>query len=248
MTQTVEDAPRWSWPGFTQGILLTVPLIPGVMVFAAAFGTLAAQKGLTLVEATLMSALVYAGSSQLVAVEAWERPLTLSVVLTLALLTVTVNLRYLLMGASLRPWLGPLPAWQSYSALVFIVDANWLIASRYRQQGGSDVSVFLGAGVALWFVWVGGTIPGYLLGALVSDPRVFGLDFVVPAFFTAMLVPLWRGARLAVAWVIAAAAAVVASILIPGWWFVVIGAVAGSMAAAFFGSDADRPAAEADRA
>lgn len=248
MTQTNKEAPRWSWPGFMQGALLTVPLMPGILVFAAAFGTLAAQKGLTLVEATLMSALVYAGSSQLVAVEAWERPLTLSVVLTLALLTATVNLRYLLMGASLRPWLGPLPPWQSYSALVFIVDANWLIASQYRQQGGSDVSVFLGAGVALWFMWVGGTIPGYLLGALISDPRVLGLDFVVPAFFTAMLVPLWRGSRTAAAWAIAAATAIVASILIPGWWFVVVGAIAGSVAAAFIGPGATPSSPDAERA
>lgn len=230
MTHIRSEAPYWSWQGFRHGMLLTVPLIPGIVVFAAAFGTLAAQKGLSLLEAALMSAIVYAGAAQLVAIEAWQRPITISLILTLALLTATVNLRYVLMGASLRPWFGTLPTWQSYGALTLLVDANWLLASQYRQKGGGDASVYVGAGVALWLIWVGGTIPGYLLGALVTDPRVFGLDFVIPAFFIAMLIPLWRGAGVALAWTIAAVAAVVASLLIPGWWFIIIGAVAGSIA------------------
>ena len=221
---------------------MTVPLIPGIVVFAAAFGTLAAQRGLTLAEATLMSALVYSGAGQLVALEAWQRPLTTSVVLALALLTATVSLRFVLMGASLRPWLGPLPAWQSYGALAFLVDANWLLASRYRQDGGDDAGIFFGAGVALWVVWVAATVPGYLLGVLISDPWRFGLDFVMPAFFSAMLVPLWRGPRMAASWAIAAVAALLTSFVVPGWWFVIVGAVAGSIAAGFID---DRPQAPA---
>ena len=224
---------------------MTVPLIPGIVVFAAAFGTLAAQKGLTLTEATLMSALVYSGAGQLVAIEAWQRPLTTSVVLALALLTATVSLRFVLMGASLRPWLGPLPSWQSYGALAFLVDANWLLASRYRQDGGNDAGIFFGAGVALWVIWVASTIPGYLLGALISNPWQFGLDFVMPAFFSAMLVPLWRGKRMAAAWVIAAVVALLTSMLISGWWFVITGALAGSIAAGFLAEQSDPPAHEA---
>jgi predicted branched-subunit amino acid permease len=233
MTPALPEAPRWSWGGLREGALLTVPLVPGIVVFAAAFGTLAAQKGLSLAEATLMSALVYAGASQLVALEAWERPLTISVILALALVTATVNLRFVLMGASLRPWLGPLPSWQSYGSLAFLVDAAWLLAIRHRQNGGNEAGVFLGAGLALWAVWVGATVPGYMLGALVSNPARFGLDFVVPAFFSAMLVPLWRGPRMAFAWTLAGVTALLASMLIGGWWFVIIGAVAGTAAAAF---------------
>ena len=227
---------------------MTVPLIPGIVVFAAAFGTLAAQRGLTLAEATLMSALVYSGAGQLVAIEAWQRPLTTSVVLALAVLTATVSLRFVLMGASLRPWLGPLPAWQSYGALAFLVDANWLLASRYRQDGGDDAGIFFGAGVALWVVWVAATVPGYLLGVLISNPWQFGLDFVMPAFFSAMLVPLWRGARMGGSWVIAAVVALLTSMLIGGWWFVIVGALAGSIAAGFMSDESDDPIREATSA
>ena len=208
-------------------------MVPGTVVFAAAYGTLAAQKGLTLTEATLMSALVFGGASQLVAMEVWNSPITLASVVSLAVVTAIVNARFILMGATLRPWFAPLPPWQTYPALLSTVDATWLIATRYRAEGGSDASVFVGAGLALWVVWVGSAIPGYLLGAFIADPKRFGFDLMLPIFFAAMFVPLWRGARRAIGWAIAGAVALLVSYLVPGWWFIVVGALTGSIAGAF---------------
>ncbi len=200
-------------------------------VFGAAFGTVAAQKGLTVVEATLMSALVFAGASQFVAVEIWTDPVTLATVVTLGFVTATVNMRFVLMSAALRPWLGGLPAWQTYPALSVMTDPGWLVAMRYRSEGGSDSSTFLGSGIALWLVWVASTAFGHLLGALVTEPKRFGLDLVLPAFFIVMLVPLWRGPRRAIAWAVAGAIALLAAQFLAGWWFIVLGAVAGSITA-----------------
>ena len=208
-------------------------MVPGTMVFAAAFGTLAAQKGLTLAETVLMSALVFGGASQLVAMEVWNSPITLASVVSLAVVTAIVNSRFILMGATLRPWLGALAPWQVYAALNSTVDATWLVATRYRAEGGSDAAVFVGAGLALWVVWVGMAVPGYLLGAFIRDPKQFGFDLMLPIFFAAMFVPLWRGARRAIGWVIAGAVALLVSYVVPGWWFIVIGALTGSIVGAF---------------
>ena len=208
-------------------------MVPGTMVFAAAFGTLAAQKGLTLAETVLMSALVFGGASQLVAMEVWNSPITLASVVSLAVVTAIVNSRFILMGATLRPWLGALAPWQVYAALNSTVDATWLVATRYRAEGGSDAAVFVGAGLALWIVWVGMAVPGYLLGTFIADPKQFGFDLMLPIFFAAMFVPLWRGARRATGWVIAGADALIVSYVVPGWWFIVAGALTGSIAGAF---------------
>jgi predicted branched-subunit amino acid permease len=223
----------WSLAGLAEGVRVTLPLIPGTCVFAAAFGTIAAQKGLSAFEAVFMSGAVYAGASQLVALEAWQDRMTVGAVATVVLVTVIVNLRCLLMSASLRPWLGTLPAWQAYPPLFFTTDAQWLIAMRYRAEGGSDAAVFLGSGLIMWPLWVGATWLGYWLGALVADPKRFGFDLVLPIFFAAMLVPLWRGTRRAASWAVAGAVALVTAWLVPGWWFIVVGAVAGSVVAGF---------------
>ncbi|MCC7347744.1 MAG: AzlC family ABC transporter permease [Variibacter sp.] len=225
--------PRFTRAGLLLGVRLSYGVLPGTVAMAVAIGTLAAQKGLTLWETVAMSGILFAGASQLVALEIWTPRFTLAGLLTVVTVAAAVNLRYLLMTASLRPWLGTMPAWQVYPALLLTVDANWLVAMRYRQEGGREPGVFLGSGLALWALWVLGAIPGHLLGGMVTDPKRLGLDLALPAFFVAMLVPLWRGARWALTWVVAGAVAWLTAQLVPGYWFIVVGALAGSITGGF---------------
>jgi predicted branched-subunit amino acid permease len=224
--------PPLTLAGFRRGMALTAPLTPGIVVFALAFGTVAAQKGLSFGETMASSAFVYAGLAQFVSLEVWGPSFSASALLTLAILTFTVNLRLLLMSASLRPWMGRMPAARIYPSLFLTTDATWIIAMRYRGEGGDDVGVFLGSGVLLWFVWVAATAPGYWLGAVVPDPKRFALDLVMPVFFVVMLVPLWRGPRQALPWIFAGAVALTTHLLLGGHWHLVAGAVAGMLAAA----------------
>ena len=219
--------------GFAEGVRLSVPAIPVMALFGAAFGAFAAQKGLALLDATVMSALMFAGASQFVATEMWTEPITVSVVTTLCLITAAVNMRFMLMTASLRPWLGGLPAWQTYPAMALLTEPGWLIAMRYRAAGGTDHSIVLSSGIALWLVWIASTVLGFLLGAVVADPRSYALDLVMPVFFTVMLVPLWSGPRKAIAWVVAGVVALAMTEFVPGWWYIIAGTVAGTLTAGF---------------
>jgi len=180
-----------------------------------------------------MSTIVFAGAAQLVAMEIWSNAPTLAVIGSLALVTAAVNMRFLLMSAALRPWFGGLPAWQAYPMLFFATDPGWLMSMRYRAEGVSDVGLFVGTGMVVWVTWAGATVPGYLLGALAADPRRFGLDAIMPALFTALLVPLWRGPRNALPWLVAGGVALAVAKLVPGWWFIMAGALAGSIAGGF---------------
>lgn len=218
--------------GCMLGAKMMLPLLPGVIAFSLAFGAIAAKQGLTLFEAALMSALVYAGASQLVALELWSPVWTWSGVLAVALVTLTVNMRMILMSAAFRPWFEPLGPAANYGQLFFLTDANFLAAARYRADGGTDVGVVLGAGVMLWVIWASMTVPGYLLGAMIAEPKRLGLDLFLPIFFSAMLVPLWRGRRSAIIFAAAAATAVGISLLGSGYWFIFAGAVAGAFAGA----------------
>ena len=188
-------------------------MVPGTMVFAAAYGTLAAQKGLTLTEAVLMSALVFGGASQLVALEVWTNPLTLATVVSLA---VRDRDRQCALHPDGRDACGPGSArcrhGRSTRRCSSTIDATWLVAMRYRAEGGRTASIFVGAGLALWVVWVASAVPGYLLGAFIADPKRFGFDLMLPIFFAAMFVPLWRGARRAIGWAIAGVVALIVSL------------------------------------
>jgi predicted branched-subunit amino acid permease len=165
--------------------------------------------------------------------EAWNPPLTTSTIVTLSMIAAVVNMRLLLMTASFRPWLGHLPAWQSYPTLLLTTDASWLIGEKYRAEGGSDPAVLLGTGLMLWIVWVPATAAGHVIGALIAEPQRFGLDQVMAIFFVAMLVPLWRGMRKAIPWAVAGAVALAVQKFVPGNWYMIAGALAGSIAGGF---------------
>ena len=223
-------APYWSAQGFWLGIRLILPLAPGMIAFAIAIGSTAAEKGLSFVESMLMNVLVYAGASQIVALGVWPEQMTASAIAGLALIAATVNARMLLLGAGFRPWLGTLPAWQVYPTLHLLTDPGWLVAMRYRAEGGADVSVMLGGAFVIFCVWVVATSAGYLLGALVPNPRAIALDLVMPIFFATMLVPLWRGRRRAIPWLIAGAVALAVNFTVGGWWHIIAGSLAGMIA------------------
>ncbi len=238
MSQHAAQSPRKgpaviTWRGMLLGIRKVSVLMPGIIVFAVAFGAAAAAKGLSLLEAVLMSALVYAGVAQLVAMELWRPEWTWGAIAGVAAVTATVNARMVLQGASLQPWFAPYPKALNALHLFFFTDANWLIGTRYHAEGGRDLGVLVGAGFVLWLVWILATVPGYLLGALVADPRQYGIDLVMPIFFAAMIVPLWRGRRAALPWVIAGIVALVTAKLVDGYAFIIVGALSGAVAGAF---------------
>jgi predicted branched-subunit amino acid permease len=132
-----------------------------------------------------------------------------------------------------------LPAWQVYPLLQFTTDPGWVIMMRYRGEGGNDAAAFLGGALVVLVAWISATMGGYLAGALVTDPRRIALDLVLPIFFAAMVVPLWRGRRRAIAWGIAGMVALATEYLVSGWWFVITGAIAGSLFEGFVEEEAD---------
>lgn len=226
------DDPRWTLAAFRQGALDVLPFVPGLTAFAMAYGTVAARKGMTLFETILMSATIFAGVLQMVVLDSWPETLTLGAIVGIVALAALVNARYVMIGATLRPLLGVAPARKIFPTLFFLVEPPWLLSLRYYDKGGRDPAYLLGGGVMLYVVWVTMAVPGFVAGAAVADPRRFGLDLVMPAFFVAMLVSVWRGPRRSWGIVVGAGAAIVTDYLFGGFWYLIVGALAGSIAGA----------------
>jgi len=227
------QAPYWSTGGLALGVRSMLPLLPGMIAFGIAVGSAAAAKGLTFFEHILMSVLVYAGLSQMVALEIWPQQMTAGAIVAVALVAATVNARLLVPSAAFRPWFGSLPAWQSYSLLFLLTDPGWIASMRYRSEGGTDIGFYLGGALLIFTMWMAAVTVGYSLGALVPDPKPIALDLVMPIFFAAMLVPLWRGPSRAIPWVVAGIVALLVQYFVGGWWHVIAGSIAGIVAGGF---------------
>jgi predicted branched-subunit amino acid permease len=221
----------WTFDAFREGAIATLPLMPGLFAFGMAFGTVAARKGFTLVEAVTMSAIVFSGVAQIVVVDSWPHEFTAATIFAVTAATFVICSRFLLIGAAMRPMLSGLPPVQTYTFLHLLVEPPWLLSLRYQRNGGNDPGFVFGSAAMCWVTWVASTPPGYWLGAA-ADPHRFGLDMVIPAFFTAMLVSIWQGPRKAVGWVVGGVVAIAADFLFGGFWYVVLGALAGAAAGA----------------
>ena len=219
-----------TWRGFQAGALRM--LLPGLasLPFGIGFGVAAAQKGLSAFETTLMSITVMAGTSQMVALDIWAKPLPLA---ALAVSVFVANLRYFVMGAALQPHLPRLPWYLQPPVWYFTVDQNWAVNIAEYRRGTGDLGKFFGGGFVLASIWSGSTLLGRLAaGGVLSDPAVahrIGLDFVGIAVFVVVAAILFRGKRDLAPWTVAIAAAFTAKWAIAGNWYIVIGGLAGGL-------------------
>lgn len=229
--------PTWSLEGVREGATAIIPALPGVALFGAAFGALAAERGLTTFEAVLMSGIVFAGVSQIASMELWSPYVTPALVLTIAFTTLVINLRMLLMGASMRPWLTGAPPAQVFPGLYVLTDSNWVSTLRYRREGGADAGYLLGGGLIIWFTFVPSTAIGQVFGSLLSNPRPYGVDMILPLYFVALLAPMFESARRSVPWAIAGLVAIAVQYVLPGFWYIIAGTLAGAIAGGLIGDE-----------
>jgi 4-azaleucine resistance transporter AzlC len=224
-TAESHESTTFSIAGARKGFLACVPVALGVAGYGVLFGVLARQAGLSVAESTLMSATVLAGAAQVIAIGVWDQPIPILVVIGT---TFIVNLRYLLMGASLRPWFEDLSPLQAYGSVFFTADENWALTIQELRSGNSTGAFLLGSGIAIWVFWVLATVLGAVAGGVIDDPATYGLDFMLTAVFITIAVSLWEGQSDLVPWLVAGVVAVGTAQLFGGQWYILFGGLAGA--------------------
>ncbi|WP_327438125.1 AzlC family ABC transporter permease [Pseudomonas donghuensis] len=214
---------------FIRGAQAALPVLLGLVPFALVLGAQAAHKGLSVYEVALMTGLNFGGGSEFAAIELWSSPVQVLVIVAMTLL---VNSRHLLMGATLAPYLHHLPLSKALPALFFMCDESWamgLADSRLRAR--LSLAYFLGVALCLWLTWVTCTALGALIGPTLGDLRSYGFDMAFAAVFLVLLRGMWRGLHAAVPWLFSLLTAALFYLLIPGGWYVLAGTLAGLVSA-----------------
>jgi 4-azaleucine resistance transporter AzlC len=181
-----KKAATWQTSPFMEGVRDCLPTVLGYLSIGFAAGVIGKTSGLSLVEITLMSLFVYAGSAQFImsgmlAVGSSSAAITVTVFL--------VNLRHLLMSAALAPYFRHLPAWKNALLGAQLTDETFGVAStRLEREGRGSGWWMLGLNVTAHVNWVLATAIGALFGQWIDDPQEYGLDFALPAMFIGLLV------------------------------------------------------------
>ncbi|GLV60653.1 transporter [Dictyobacter sp. S3.2.2.5] len=224
----------FGFKGALAGARQAWPLAVGGCADGLVFGVLAHQSHQSLLEVFLMSALVYAGSAQLLVLHLWSLP---PVFWPIVLTTLLVNLRMVLMGMTLSPWWRRLPPLKAYGTLFFLSDETWALTMGEFARERRDAAFLLGSGLLMFVGWIGSTLLGCWLGGGIADPAAWGLDFAFTAVFLTLLLGMWKGKADILPWLVSAVVAVVAARLIPGNWYILLGALCGSVVGAMRHAD-----------
>jgi len=208
---------------------LGFPILLGYLPIGMAFGVLAESLGFTPLQATACSALALAGAGQFIALALMGSGATAIAVVAA---TTVVNLRYVLFGAALSPHLDRVrPVGQALLAFS-LTDETFAVNIDDHRRGSADAWSMAGVGAIAWAGWVGGTAVGALASGLIGDPARWGVQFAMPAMFTALLVAQAESRRHVLVGVIAAALTLGFMLLLPGRWYVVAAPILAATLAA----------------
>ena len=213
---------------FRAGFADMLPMLVAYVPIAMLWGTLAASKGFSPVEAMAMSALVYAGASQFVAIEMWRDPLPI----VLMVVTIfVVNLRHILYSASIARHMDKIPSRLQPILIYVLTDEAWALLERRALVRPLSLGYFIGVAVPLWPTWFLCSTLGAFLGQALGDPAAIGLDFAFAAMFISILVGFWKGPRTGAVIAASALAAILGKLYVPGAWYIMLGGVSGVAAA-----------------
>lgn len=187
----------------------TVPLLLGAFPFGLIYGALAVSAGLSTPAVLAMSAIVFAGSSQFIAVGLIASGAPVSIII---LTTFIVNLRHMLYSAALLPDLRNLNQRWRFVLAFFLTDETFAVAAlRWRKDDISPYKHFyqLGSSLAMYLNWQFWTAAGLFLGTRIPDAQAWGLDVAMIVTFIGMTIPYIRSKPMVAAVLTSAAVSLV---------------------------------------
>jgi 4-azaleucine resistance transporter AzlC len=170
-----------------EGMQAAWPICLGYFPIGLAFGVLAQKAGLHPVEIGLMSILVFAGSSQFIAVSMLSGGAT---ILSIVITTFVINLRHVLMSSSLAVYLRSLSRGWAALFAYGVTDESFAVNLTRFRNGKWDWRQALVLNHSANAAWIGSSIIGALSGQFIPA-GAFGIDYAlsVLAVILALLVP-----------------------------------------------------------
>lgn len=172
---------------FTAGARQVVPVALGVIPFGLIVGLTAAETGLSNWLGVAMSAIIFAGASQLATLQLLAAESAAAVIIMTALV---INVRMVMYSAALQPHVARLPRRIRLGMAYLLTDQAFALSvTSYSQRPNRPNSQWFYFGVAMpmWVVWMISTVVGVLVGAQV--PESWGLGFAPALVFLALIVP-----------------------------------------------------------
>ena len=204
-----------------QGLSAAWPICLGYIPIGLAFGVLAQKAGLHPIEIMLMSILVFAGSSQFIAVSMLSTGAgAVSIIIT----TFAVNLRHLLMSSSLSVFMGNATRKKLSLFAYGVTDESFAVNHTRFSQKIWGLNQALVVNHTANITWIVSSVIGGYSGQFIHE-GAFGIDYALTAMFICLLIFQLRGRLYVITAVIAGIVAVILSLITPGSSYIVLASI-----------------------
>ncbi len=210
-----------------RGVSAAWPICLGYTPIGLAFGVLAQKAGLTPLEIGLMSVIVFAGSSQFIAVSMLSAGASMASIVATAFI---VNLRHFLMSSALAVYLKNSDRTKLTFFSYGVTDESFAVNLTRFRESDWDLNSALVTNYTANLTWFITTVLGGFSGQFIPA-HAFGIDYALVAMFICLLVFQLKGLIYVITAIIAGIFAVLLSMIIPGNSYIVI----ASMTAAAIG-------------
>ncbi len=184
---------------FWQGTIAMMPLSIAVLPWGLLAGSFAIDTGLTPLEGQALSAILFAGSAQLVAMGMIKAGAGLT---TMLLTTFFITSRHFLYSVSMRSKVSSLPLKWRLPLGFLLTDELFAIVGHHSDKQFNRWYA-LGAGLSFYLIWNAATLTGIVAGSMIPELNEMGLEFAVAATFIAIIVPTIKNAAVLASVVIA---------------------------------------------
>lgn len=178
-------AKRDYWLGIKTGI----PVLFGFVPVGIAYAIMAGQAGFSVSETILMSVLVFAGASQMMAVGMYAQGVGL---LAIILATFILNLRHLIMSTCVLNRMKAAKMTTKLLAAFGVTDESFAIFTTIREEKAT-VWFYFGLITVTYSSWVGGSVLGALLSGFLPEIVTASFGIALYAMFIALIIPGLRG-------------------------------------------------------
>lgn len=170
---------------FQNGVKKALPVCIGMISVGISFGLAARQYGLNVMEATMMSLIVVAGSSQFLALNMLQQGTSPLIIVAGVFF---INIRHLVMSTYVMNRLKGTPLYKKLLLAYVVCDESFSLFSLSRKQP-DDAAYLGGMNLFLHLSWVLGTWLGTMLMNLVPLRMMDAMSVAIYATFISMLMP-----------------------------------------------------------
>ncbi|PXW86997.1 4-azaleucine resistance transporter AzlC [Pseudogracilibacillus auburnensis] len=218
-----------------KGIQVGFPIILGYIPVALTYGVLASQSGMSLLDLTLMSALVYAGASQFMGVNMMAASAS---AIEIVVATFVLNFRHFIMSLSFMNEIRDRVSLKGRVGLSLgLTDETFAVASMNKEKAEEEKGVFFYATIymAAYLSWVIGSFVGGLLGEVIPERLSQSMGIALYAMFIGLLIPsVKKEIKFGFIAIIAMLINVIANQFVSSGWAIVLGTVFGGLTGVYF--------------